>query len=418
MAYYGFAFKNRFCNHTFRSIQPGLKWSNSMRDQSIIESGIEFRQALHQHPELSGQEAQTSRRVIDFLAAFDADEVLENVGGFGLVVTYAFGEGPEIAIRCELDALPIGEVNQFSYASVTAGVSHKCGHDGHTAIVAGLAAWLSTRPLAGGKVRLLFQAAEENSQGAKAMLADAKLAGFSPDYIFALHNLPGYPLHEILVVRHQFSATVLSLAIHFNGVMAHAAQPETGRNPSLAISEAMIAIQQLVNPDPADRSFTLVTPVYTRIGAPDYGISAAEGEVHLTLRTWTEAGMRTLLDTITGIVSRLCKQYELSYFTEQFDYFPAVVNDEHCNEVIIAAARRLGYRVTELSSPMRFGEDFGFFTQQGKGAMFGLGAGLLAPPLHSRDYDFPDALLETGIAVFRSIISDLLGSAARVDQAG
>ncbi len=386
----------------------------SMRDQSIIQ----FRQDLHQHPELSGQEVHTARRVVDFLAMYDPDEIVDNIGGNGLVVSYVFGgEGPDIAIRCELDALPIKEVNQFPYASVTAGVSHKCGHDGHMAIVAGLAAWLSSRPFCRGKVRLLFQVAEENSQGAKTMLEDPKLVGFSPDYIFALHNLPGYPLHEILVVRRQFSATVLSLAIHLRGVMAHAAHPEAGRNPSLAISEATIAIQQLVNPDPADRSFTLVTPVYTRIGAPDYGISAAEGELHLTLRTWTEDGMQTLLDAITGIVSSLCKKYELSYSTEQFDYFPAVVNDERCNEVIIEAGKRLGYKRTELSTPMRFGEDFGYFTQKAKGAMFGLGAGLQTAPLHSQAYDFPDELLETGISLFKGIISDLIGFTERAASA-
>jgi len=385
-----------------------------MSDQNIIQ----FRHDLHRHPELSGREAATSRRVADFIAAFEPDEILENIGGHGLLVSWNFGAGgPEIAIRCELDALPIAETNRFSHVSVSAGVSHKCGHDGHMAIVAGLAAWLVSRPFHSGSVRLLFQAAEENGEGAKAMLEDPQLAGFTPDYIFALHNLPGYPLHEVQVVRRQFSATVVSLAIHFEGVMAHAAHPETGRNPSLAVSEAMLAIQGLARPDPADLSFALVTPVYTRIGAPDYGIAAAEGELHLTLRTWSEEAMQTLLDSIMRIVAGLCEKHGLSHTSEQFDYFPAVVNDDDCNGVIMAAARQLGYTATELPGPMRFGEDFGYFTQKSRGAMFGLGAGLDTPPLHSQSYDFPDALLETGTALFKGIISRLLG-AARRDGAG
>lgn len=177
-----------------------------MSEQDITQ----FRHDLHRHPELSGREADTSRRVADFIASFEPDEILEGVGGHGLLASWNFGDdGPEIAIRCELDALPIAETNRFSHASVTAGVSHKCGHDGHMAILAGLSAWLATRPFGTGTVRLLFQAAEENGEGAKAMLDDSKLAGFSPDFIFALHNLPGYPLHEVLVAPRQFSATAL-----------------------------------------------------------------------------------------------------------------------------------------------------------------------------------------------------------------
>ena len=367
---------------------------------------------LHFSCDLCGRPLSDRRYVVklEVFAAFDPDEVVENIGGYGLMVSFIFDdEGPEIAIRCELDALPIVEVNQFPYASVAAGVSHKCGHDGHMTIVAGLASWLATRPFPAGKVRLLFQAAEENGQGARAMLADPRMADFSPDYIFALHNLPGYRLHDIIVVRQQFSATVVSLAIHFKGVMAHAAHPETGRNPSLAICESSIAIQQLVNPHPADRDYALVTPVYTRIGTPDYGISAADGEVHFTLRTWTEESMRKLLDAIDSIVCAAGEKHQLTYSTEQFDYFPAVINDDKCNELIVAAGKRLNYRVSELALSMRFGEDFGFFTQKGKGAMFGLGAGLETPPLHSQTYDFPDVLLDTGISMFKSIISELLG---------
>jgi len=370
---------------------------------------IELRRVLHQHPELSGREKHTFQRIIDFLDDFDPDEMMKHIGGYGLMASYIFSEhGPEIVIRCELDALPIQEVKQLPHASATAGVSHKCGHDGHMAIVAGIAEWLSTRPFQSGKVRLLFQPAEENGQGAQAMLADRKMADFSPDYIFALHNLPGYPLHEIVAVRQQFNATVQSMAIFFRGMTAHAAYPENGRNPSLAISEACIAINQLSNPDPSDPAFALVTPVYTRIGAPDYGISAAEGEAHFTLRTWSEKEMNRLQDSIIAVTSGLCEKYELAYTTQQFDYFPTVVNDEQCIEVIIAAAKQLNYKVTELTSPMRFGEDFGFFTRKGKGAMFGLGAGLQTPPLHNQAYDFPDALLETGMSMFKGIISKLL----------
>lgn len=372
---------------------------------------VQLRRSLHQYPELSGFEEHTSRRVIDYLTAFEPDGMLSNLGGHGVMASWLFDDrGPEIAIRCELDALPIRETNRFHYASKTDGVSHKCGHDGHMAIVLGLASWLSTRPFRAGRVRLLFQPAEENGQGALALLSDHRMQDFAPDYVFALHNLPGYPQHEILLINQQFNATVLSLAIFFKGLAAHAAQPEKGRNPSLAVYEASIAIQNLVNPDPADADYALVTPVYTRIGAPDYGISAGEGEVHFTLRTWAPERMDSLLDAIRQIITEAAERYQLGVSTEQFDYFPSVTNDEKCIDLISAAAKRLDLSVTGLTAPLGFGEDFGYFTQRAKGAMFGLGAGFETPPLHNDAYDFPDDLLTTGTSLFKEIIKGVLGA--------
>jgi amidohydrolase len=367
---------------------------------------------LHRQPELSGKEIQTARRIVEYLRPFKPDRLVEKIGGHGVVASWVFDErGPEVAIRCELDALPIREAGDIPHASTAKGVSHKCGHDGHMAIVAGLAPWLTTRPFDRGTVTLLFQGAEETAEGARSMLDDPRLADFAPDYLFALHNLPGYDLNEILVIDRQFSATVLGLAIYFEGAIAHASQPEKGRDPSLAVSESCIAIHRLINADLADPAYTLATPVYTRIGAPDYGISAGEGELHFTLRTWSEDTMAALIERIHAIVSEACSRYGLEFSTRQFDYFPSVFNDEDCTGLIVEAAESLGYPFRRLPTPMPFGEDFGFFTQRFRGAMFGLGAGLETPPLHNVRYDFPDALLESGTAMFRRIIGRVLSPA-------
>ena len=137
-------------------------------------------------------------------------------------------------IRCELDALPIQEANSLPYQSQHPGVSHKCGHDGHMTIVAALAPWLQQQTFAAGSVILLFQTAEETGKGAKSMLDDVKMEGIQPDYVFALHNIPGLPLHEIAVVAGQFSATVQSVAFQLYGQQSHAAEPENGKNPAWA----------------------------------------------------------------------------------------------------------------------------------------------------------------------------------------
>ena len=204
-----------------------------------------------------------------------------------MAVVYAFGAGgPTILFRCELDALPIQEVNTFAHQSITDGTSHKCGHDGHMAIVAGLAPWLSQCTFRTGTVILLFQPAEETGKGAETVVDNPHFARFQPDYVFALHNIPGYPLHQLLWQPRQFSATVQSIAISLFGKESHAAEPENGINPAPAIAELIQAFGQLVQPDTLHPDFTLITPVHILMGQKQYGISAGYGELHLTLRTW------------------------------------------------------------------------------------------------------------------------------------
>lgn len=123
-------------------------------------------------------------------------------------------DGPVIVIRCELDALPIEESLPLKYRSKNPGVSHKCGHDGHMAIVAGLIFWLETTSFKKGKIILLFQPAEETGEGAAGVLNDQRFLKLHPDYIFALHNIPGQPLHSIIIVKNKFCAAVQSVIMH------------------------------------------------------------------------------------------------------------------------------------------------------------------------------------------------------------
>jgi amidohydrolase len=133
---------------------------------------IKFRHELHRHPEVSGQEQQTAERIKNYLLPLQPDELLTDVGGHGIVATFDSGKsGPTLLFRAELDALPIQEINTFEYGSSVAGVSHKCGHDGHTTTLCGLAESLAKNRPQRGKVHLLFQPAEETSIGAAAVLS-------------------------------------------------------------------------------------------------------------------------------------------------------------------------------------------------------------------------------------------------------
>lgn len=370
---------------------------------------IQFRKELHAHPELSGQEEHTATRVNNFLQQFHPAKIISGIGGHGLVAIYEFSDdGPTVLIRCELDALPIFEKNDFPHGSNTPGISHKCGHDGHMVILCGLAKSLHENPLPKGKVILLFQPAEETGQGAKAMLEDPKFEAIKPDYVFALHNLPGLPLHQILWAKGQFTPTVQSLAIKLNGKSAHASEPENGINPTMAIAEIIQAFQQLEVTNTGDENFTLITPVHVNMGQKDYGISAGFGELHFTMRCRTATRMDFVVQECYTTLQKVCATHRLSHDTGWFDYFPSVQNDNYCNNILIKSAETEQLEMKQSANGCKFGEDFGFFTQQFPGVMFGLGAGLETPALHHDDYDFPDELITTGVRLFRRILTNLL----------
>lgn len=386
----------------------------------MTESLVALRHELHQHPELSGQETETARRVIDFVRPFNPTQIVSGLGGNGVAVVYELGntefgqDGPTLLFRSELDALPIEEINSFTHRSGRAGVSHKCGHDGHSTVLAGLASWISQTSFLTGRVILLFQPAEETGQGAKAVLDDPHFADLRPDYVFSLHNIPGYPMHEVVWVEGQFSPTVQSMAITLYGKESHASEPENGINPSMAVAELVTAFANYVVADPARADFTLITPVHLLVGQRDYGISAGYGEAHFTLRCWQTEGMNALVKSLERELADICARHKLRFETNWFDYFPTTVNDAYCNTLVIKSATKAGLSIQQRPTPFKFGEDFGWFTQSfpgesTPGAMFGLGAGEQTPALHNPDYDFPDELIDTGIKVFSGIIEEILG---------
>lgn len=380
----------------------------------MIDKILEFRKELHQHPELSGQEKGTAKRVRDFIGEDANTKVISGLGGNGVAVLYEYSEkGPVIMLRCELDALPIEEVNSFAHRSLNQGVSHKCGHDGHMAIVAGMIFWLKSQSFENGKVILLFQPAEETGKGAYNVLYDPKFQGLQPDYVFAFHNIPGEPLHSIIKAEKFFSTTVISLAVKLTGQQSHSSEPEKGINPAPAMAEIIQQFDLLNKPDIQNPDFTLLTPVYSRMGSINYGISAGFGELHYTLRTVSENTMDALKAKLMETVGQVAAKYSLEYTSEWFDYFPATENDQECNRIIKTAAKSNDFTLLERPYSFKFGEDFGWFSQRYKAAMFGIGAGESCPALHKEEYDFPEELLTTGITMFSEIITGILTPPSR-----
>lgn len=369
---------------------------------------VSFRRELHRFPEVSGQEYETARRVVDFLKKTGADHIWEQIGGTGVVALFdGKAPGPCLLFRAELDALPIAEINQFDHQSQNEGVAHKCGHDGHTTILLGLADGLSQTKLKKGKVLLLFQPAEETGAGAQAMLEDPQWASIPvPDYVFALHNLPGYPLGQVQIREGAITAAVRSMIIHFHGKTSHAAEPEHGINPVAALAQILPGLQQLSNNDTCRPDFKVVTPVFISVGEKAYGVSAGYGEFHLTIRTWTEEEMQQLILEIEGLLEKAAQLTGITYEIAWTDTFLGNTNDLEATQLVIKAAKKAERQVELRATPLKWGEDFGYFTQRFPGAFFGLGAGEATPALHNPDYDFPDTLLETGVTIWQTVLSE------------
>lgn len=369
----------------------------------------QLRRELHKYPELSGEEVQTSIRISRFVSDQKPDRIINGLGGHGVAAVFeGKNPGKRIMLRCELDALPIEESNQFTYRSVKKGVSHVCGHDGHMAILCGVASLLGIRRPEYGSVVLLFQPAEENGAGAVNILNDKRFKEIWPDYIIALHNLPGYRKGTVVVRENTFTASVNSIIIKLQGVKAHAGEPMRGNNPANAVAEIIGTLRRAENRRADQPDFALFTPVYIRLGSIAYGISADDAELHYTLRASNETHLRKLEAFTVEQVQKVASDCGLELTLDWTQRFIATENDPGLTRVVSSAAKAAGLEVSEAENPFSWGEDFGYFTKEIPGVLFGLGAGTRVASLHQPDYDFPDVLLGAGADLFREIINLLL----------
>jgi amidohydrolase len=377
----------------------------------MINDLRELRRRLHASAEKSWDEEKTAGIIVEYLKRFSPTRVISGIGGHGLAAIYEGATpGPRILIRCELDALPIPETIALDYASQTGGVAHKCGHDGHMTIVSGLAPILHERGIKTGSVVLLYQPAEEIGKGAAAVIADPKFAEIDPDYVFALHNLPGYPEKQIIIREGFFASASKGLIIKLTGATSHAGQPEAGKSPALAVAELITSLSSLVQFSSRLHEAAKVTIIHARIGEVAFGTSPGEGVVMATLRAHDEQVMNGLSQRCVKLAEGIAATYDLGYTVTWDEEFPSTVNDAACANLVKAAAAELGLSIHEPAVPFPWSEDFGHFTARTRGAFFGLGAGKNHPPLHHPTYDFPDHLIASGIRMFEKLINKLTDS--------
>ena len=221
-----------------------------------------WRRDLHRHPEFGFEEKRTSAFVAAKLREFGLDEVVEGVGGTGVVGTLKRGRGNRsIALRADMDALRIEEQGDRDYASATRGLMHACGHDGHTAMLLGAAKLISSQGGFDGTVRFIFQPAEEWGKGALAMLTDGLMERFPFDEIFGLHNMPGFPAGQFCTRAGAIMSAEDNFEITLRGVGGHASRPQAGRETLVAACALVVNLQTIVSRrlDPAATAVVSVT---------------------------------------------------------------------------------------------------------------------------------------------------------------
>ncbi|MGB2028327.1 MAG: amidohydrolase [Candidatus Puniceispirillaceae bacterium] len=381
-----------------------------LTDTDIAEL-VAFRHQLHRHPELSGQELATAAAIASALQALSPARILTGLGGHGVAAVFDSGEeGPTVLFRAELDALPIVENSNVAWASLVPGCAHLCGHDGHMTMLLAFGRMLHRQPVAGGRIVLMFQPAEEDGSGARAVVADPRFEDIDPDWAFSIHNEPGLAFGYVGTREGLINCASRGLAIRIAGRTSHAAEPELALSPVGLIGDIVNHLESLGRGGALDDSFRLATVTHVRVGKPSFGITPGDAEILVTLRASTDGGVDAMEMAARQEIDQLVRRQGLQVAFSAHDDFAASINHREAVAVATRALDELGIPHGSEGVPMRASEDFGVFGWGAKSAMLCLGAGPDHPALHQPDYDFPDDLIPIGAGIFATIARDLCTS--------
>ncbi len=383
-----------------------------MYDRIIGFAGefVALRRDLHMHPELAFEEVRTSKIVAEELTKMGFG-VTAGVAGTGVVGTLVNGTSRKVlAIRADMDALPIYETTQLPYASRREGKMHACGHDGHTTMLLTTARYLSETFDFDGTVHLIFQPAEEDISGAKRMVDEGIFNRFPSDAIFALHNIPGEAVGQVRVRNGAITASVDIVDVVIRGLGGHGALPHLAADPIVAASSAVMALQTAVsrNADPLD-------PCVVTVGAFNGGVLATiipqSVSLKIGVRTCSPEMQKLMAQRIPAILHQQAASFGCVADVEygQGISYPACFNDAASAQVVRDVAQSLGQdlRRVEMPGPYMFSEDFSFMLEAVPGCYFGMGNGN-SKGLHDSGYDFNDELLVKGTQFWASLVERFL----------
>lgn len=373
-------------------------------DPAFADRLIAIRRDLHRHPELGGQETRSAARVAEVVRGLGI-ACRAGVGGTGVVADLPGPAGvPAVALRADMDALPVTEETGLDFASEVDGVMHACGHDGHVAMLLGAAELLAADRDRPAPVRLLFQPAEELGTGAAALVAAGALQGVGA--IFGGHIDRAYPVGTIAVPEGAVNASTDSFRITVTGRGGHAARPHECTDALVAASFIVTALQTIVAREVNPAHPAVVTVGRFQAGsAPN--VIAERADVEGTLRAQDPAVRARLKESVRRVAESVGRLHGAAVTVELSEGTPAVVNDPLCVAVARDAAESIGAAlVRALDAPNMGGEDFGFYLEHVPGCFARLGArpeGRESFPAHSSRFDFDEHVLPVGAAYFHAV---------------
>lgn len=367
-----------------------------------------WRRDFHAAPELAFAEMRTSAKIAETLAAFGL-ETHSGIARTGVVGVLDFGPGPSVGFRADMDALPIREATGLAYASQREGVMHACGHDGHMAMLLGAAKALSKRRDLCGRVVFIFQPAEENEGGARAMLDDGLFERFPVDAVYGLHNLPGVPVGAVMARAGAVSAAFDTFDIRIRGRGGHGAMPETARDPVVAAATLISMLNTIVSRNIRPLDAAVVTIGKVHAGAT-YNVIPDEAELKGSCRSFTDECRNMLRMRIIEACEGVGAACGVDIACDYRERYPSVVNTARENALLVDAlsADPDVFTVIEDFEPLMGSEDFAFFLQERPGAYFILGAGECGGGLHTPTYDFNDEALSVGVRIWIRLAERLL----------
>lgn len=367
---------------------------------------LEWRRRLHQKPELAFEENLTAEFVSQKLQEWGIEHQ-NNIAKTGIVATIDSGKpGPVLAIRADMDALPIQEENEVDYRSQHDGIMHACGHDGHTAIALGTACYLAKHKHSfSGTVKMIFQPAEEGPGGAEPMIAAGVLKNPDVDAIVGLHLWNNLPLGTVGVRSGALMAAVETFDCTILGKGGHGAMPHQTVDSIVVAAQIVNALQSIVarNIDPIDSA---VVTVGTFHAGKTHNVIADTAQIGGTVRYFKPAYQGYFDKRIEQVIAGICQSYGANYKFDYCSYYPPTINDATMAELVRSVAESVVETPAGIVPECQTmgGEDMSFFLQEVPGCYFFLGSANpeknLAYPHHHPRFDFDETALGMGVEIF------------------
>ena len=377
---------------------------------NIKDSIINWRRDFHQYPELAFKEYRTGDIIFEELRSMGLNPK-KNVGKTGITADLKFGEGTAIALRADMDALPIKETSNLDFSSKNDGVMHACGHDGHMAMLLGAAKVLSKKTKSyNGSIRFIFQPAEEGEGGARYMIADGCLDGV--DEIYGIHLWNYQRLGEVGVKEGPVLAAADMFEITINGIGGHGAAPQGTIDTIVVASHLVNAFQTIVsrNTNPLESTVVSIGKIH---GGNNFNIIADKVSLSGTARAYTEENRNLIKRRMQEIIDGIAKTYDAEILLDYKDGYPPTINHkEQTNKVLRAANYVVGKNAKEPYLSMG-GEDFAYYLQKVPGCFFFVGSApnsdeLFETPHHCSHFNMDENALLVGSSIYLNLIDDIL----------